>query len=193
VSVGQPVRVRLGPLCMVVPFGELEAWISDAAPGDRFIYARGQALAHKERTVILARDYAQAGLVTTLQKVVTGADGRRETEYLCERREVLRQAQDERGLVAGADPLALAFDDVADGEALEAIYRAFVRAAKLKLVAPTNSELAEALNLRDKRRVRYLVGKLISRSIIRIQDNGPRARRIVTITATGKSTVPGRV
>lgn len=187
-ALAEPVRVRVGPLCMVVPVGELEAWVRDAKPGDRFVYARGQVLAHGERTVIAARDYADAGLVITLSKATTQADGRRETEWFVQRRSAA-------GVAAAVTPSASQIEPEcpADADELDAILREFARAANFKMVAPTNGELAARLNIRRARRVRYLVGKLIDRGLIRIVDHGPRARRIVTIVSTGKSTVPGRL
>ena len=184
-ALAEPVRVRVGPLCMVVPVGELEAWVRDAKPGHRFTYAKGQVLAHGERTVIAARDYYDAGLVQLLSKVTTLPDGRRETEWFVERRNAVAALA---VAVTRIEP-----DCPADAEELAAILREFSRAANFRLVAPTNGELADRLNLNGARRVRYLVGKLIRDRAIRVVDQGPRARRIVTIMSTGKSTVPGRL
>lgn len=185
VTLAERARVRIGPLCWVVPVSELESWVRDAGDGERFTYARGLALAQASAVVVLAREYAQLGWVRTHNLAVTGADGQRETEWFCVRKRPVPVDQAERAPAMAEPP--------ADAEELDAILRALSRAANMKMVAPTNGELAGLCGIRDARRVRYLVGKLISDGAVRITDHGPRARRIVTIVSTGKSTVAGRL
>lgn len=194
---GGAQRFKLGPLCRwVMPASDFEAWVDRAAPGERIAYAKGQALARGSATVVLAREFGAMQLVRLHVVAVTGDDGARETEWIA-----IRCARD--GVGSPASPGALphpqadargATADVgagSDAEVLDAIYRAFKRAANMGQVAPTNGELAKSLDLSGPERARYLVRKLIAAGQIRVADQGPRARRIVTIVETGRETVPG--
>lgn len=184
---GEAARFRLGPLCRwVMPLGDFDAWVSAALHGETVVYAKGQALARGSATVVLVRELVSAGMLMHLPQAVRPdpETGARETYWSCAR--VRRD-----GAAAPVPSPNLSPEGERDAEVLDAIYRAFKRAAQLGLVAPTNGELAKSLDLTGPERARYLVKKLITAGLIRVADQGPRARRIVTITDTGRETVPG--
>ncbi len=193
---GEAARFTLGPLCRwVMPLGDFDAWVSAAPHGEAVVYAKGQALARGSATVVLVRELVAAGMLLHLPQAVRGdpETGVRETYWSCAR--VRRSSPASPGALPHpqADARGATADAGAgsDAEVLDEIYRAFRRAANMGLVAPTNGELAKSLGLNGAERARYLVKKLIAAGQIRVADQGPRARRIVTIVETGRETVPG--
>ncbi len=186
-------RFSIGPLCRwVMPVSDFEAWVQSASAGEVIVYAKGQALAQGSATVLLARELGPNGakMVELLQRIVK-VDDRRETEWFAVR---VRKSADAAPLHHPADgPSPRAGEVPDDSDEQNAILRAFRRAVNLRAVAPTNAELASICGLSNGERARYLVGKLISRGLIKVSDQGPRARRIVTIVATGRETVGGKL
>lgn len=205
-------KYQIGPLCsFVMPVSDVEAWARGAADGERLIYMRGLAPARNSATVLLIHDYAAGRMVEHLPQavVIDPATGKRETLYSVRRTRGLSHSQANaagatagggagRGAsaVGGGDGRGLAGCAVPDAEReerMDAILRAFRRAANMGMVAPTNGELAKSLGLKDGEAARYLVNLLVRAGAIKVSDQGPRARRIVTIVATGRETKPGRL
>ncbi len=181
-----------------MPLGDFDAWVSAAPHGEAVVYAKGQALARGSATVVLVRELVAAGMLMHLPQAVRAdpETGARETYWSVSR--VRRSSPASPGApphpqadARGAAATSACRREQPDEDVLDAIYWAFRRAANMGLVAPTNDELARSLSLPDRYRARYLVKKLITAGLIRVADQGPRARRIVTIVETGRETVPG--
>lgn len=183
-------KYQIGPLCsFVMAVSDVEAWARGAADGERLIYMRGLAPARGTATFLLIQDYAAGGLVAHLpQAVVTdAATGARETLWSVARKRGGGEAAPARSTtLAGC-----AVPDAEREERMDAILRALRRAANMGMVAPTNGELAKSLGLKDADAARYLVNRLVAAGAIKVADQGPRARRIVTIVATGRETKAG--
>lgn len=161
---------------MSVDAEALDQWAATAVPGEKTIYATGPELPRGAPAVLLARALADIGLVTLTTQAIEG--GR---NYLA-----IRCAIDPNK-PEPARHLAPATEDLLAAKVLQRLRRA----ANLEQVCPTNAELARDCGLRDADAASYRIRKLIAASCIRVEDQGPNARRIVTIVGTGKSTVPG--
>jgi hypothetical protein len=152
---------------------ELDAFVATARPGERFIYAEVPFLRGGE-TADHARALAQAGFVTTHQERRQGG-GR---NYFVQRTSKPSPTS-RRG--RPANELS---------EELDVIYRALKRAANLNQPCPTDAGLAKLakLDTRDQAqwRIRVLVQRGLIESVVAYENCVPT--RVVTITATGKTT-----
>ncbi|WP_447727255.1 hypothetical protein [Sphingomonas koreensis] len=90
-----------------------------------------------------------------------------------------------------APPIERHAAPVQEDELADRVLRRLRRAANLGLVCPTNAELARDCGLKDADAASYRLRKLIGNKLIRVDDQGPNARRIVTIIESGRSTVAG--
>lgn len=181
-------RYAIGPLCLSVSVGDFEAWLARAEAGAEIVYARGPMLDQKRDVVALVRAYADAGEVRTHQRKSAGS-----WEYFAVRRDVARErAAGVRSGRAGrpAAPRVQAIEPEAEtpqGRML-AILR---RCISLGVPARTNAELAREMGLKDAEAARYIFNQLVAASVITVRSFGVRERRVVTMVATGKSTVRG--
>lgn len=175
-----PPRFALGPLAFAVELEALEAWLDAARPGDTFEYAHGRCAPQTAPAFRRAGELGRGGAVQLSQ--------RREGQtfhYLATR---LAPVQDAPG---EAVPPARSASLPETPE--ERVLLQLRRAANLGMVCPTNAELARACGLKDAAAASYRVRQLVRWGWIRVEDNGPNARRIVTICQTGKRTVEGRL
>lgn len=161
----------IGPLAYALSISDFAAWVERAPVGARIVYAHGSVPPRGEPAWALAGALETAGRVT-----LTAARDGGVTEWIATK------------LAAG--PGAAAAAPIEDAAA-ERVLARLRRAANLEQVCPTNAELAEACGLKDADAASYRIRKLIRERRIRVEDQGPRARRIVTIVATGRSTVAG--
>jgi len=176
----EPHRYSIGPLAMAVDPGDIDVWLHCAKAGDRMVYATGLALPQKAAGVLRVRELIASHAVNAHCRRVD-----RGSEWF-----VVRRAPD-----SAADPHishAGRLPRFAPDESLEArVLRQLWRAAASGLVCPTNAELAQMCRLPTADAASYRMRKLVSQGLIRIEDNGPRFRRIVTIVASREKTVEG--
>ncbi len=154
---------------------ELDHWVSIALPGERCIYATGPELPRGAPAVSRARILAESGLVTLTTQAIVG--GRNFIAVRCAidpNKPVV-----DRHVPPQEDALA------------EKVLARLRRAANFSQLCPTNAELARDCGLKDADAASYRIKKLIRERKIRVEDQGPNRRRIVTIVATGRRTVPG--
>lgn len=181
-----PAKFRLGPLGFAITAGDWEAWLKAAKPGEAIVYAHGLVLPQGSAAVIAAREAAAGNMVHLTRRARDGRPGERAFEWIATK----KGAESILGKAAAPAPAAPAVAD--DGEGPEAaVLRVLTRAANFAMPGPTHAEIARAVGLKDHEAARYLVRKLISAGSIRVEDRGPRARRIYTIVATGKRTKGG--
>lgn len=165
----------LARLPLAVDASALDQWASSAMPGDKIIYATGPELPRGSPAVAMARTLANVGLVTLTTRALDG--GR---DFIA-----IRCAIDPNKAAAPRHA------PVQEDELTELVFRRLSRAANLGQVCPTNAELARDCGLPDAAAASYRIRKLIAAKRVRIEDQGPNRRRIVTIVKTGRCTVPG--
>lgn len=179
-TVAERHRFRIDALCMSAGVDEFEAWLDRAKIGASFVYARGAVLDQKRDVVVRARTAVGEGEIRTHQR--RGADG--QIEYLAVRCEppVDGRAPDRRRSAASA----------IDGESPQGRIMAIVRRCiKLRQPMRTNAEIARELSLPNAEAARYEFNKLVQAGHLATRNMGAHARRVVTIAATGASTVEG--
>jgi hypothetical protein len=159
---------------MAVEASALDRWAASAAPRARIVYATGPELPREAPAVSLARRLADVGLVTLTTEAIEG--GR---NYIAVR------------LPFAASTAPVALDPLPEDALAARVLQRLRRAANLDQVCPTNAELARECGLKDAAVASYRIRKLIAAGKIRVEDQGPNARRIVTIVATGRRTMPG--
>ncbi len=165
-----------GPLSFAIEAGVLRAWLLGAEPGDEIVYATGPVVPKSADVVLLVRELTEEGLLRTHQRRAG-----KTFEYFAVKR------------VPHADPLPPIRHPLprGDDDADARVLRMLCRAANFAQVCPTNVELAQACGLPDAFAASYRVRKLINAGAIRVEDQGPKMRRIVTILASGQRTVAG--
>lgn len=156
----------------VLPRADVARWVARAKAGERLIYAHGQQLVRGE-TSLFVRELAMADRVNLFQpKAGPGC-----FSFMIEKKD-------------GPAPRLPAMKD--DGaEALDQVRRILTREANFGRRASSNAELAKAVGLERATQAAWLVQKLLRAGAIKVEvvTGGPDANwRIVTITATGKST-----
>lgn len=175
----EPPRFQIGPLTIPIAADVLEAWAKDARSGDRLAYAYGRQEMPDHATFAAARALRVAGRINThLQRRTDGLG----FDFLAVRRR-------DEAPAAEAAPAPPAIED----EAMEKIFRALKRAANFGLVCPTDAELALECGLKNAAAARYRRDLCAAAGWIRVENQGPNWRRIVTIVGTGKRTKPGRL
>jgi len=160
------------PLAIEEP--ALLAWMKTAKAGQRIVYATGPVLPWAAASVVLARGLADRGLVDLVRQRRGGV-----WDFIATRRRDGASAEEASPPRPPADPVA---DDM---------LRLISRAANLGQPCPTNAELAARLDLPNPDAASYRFRKLIASGAIKSEEQGPNWRRIVTVTATGKTTVAG--
>lgn len=167
-------------LAMAAPVEALEAWLADAAPGNKAVYAHGVDLPREAAAVQLVRRWADAGTVT-LTSQRDPADPR-QMQWLVVR----------LGERPGAGPAcsAGAPNERTRVECAE-LLSALRHAALCNLPCPSNTALARKLQLgrgeRGRSRAQYLIGQLVAEGAIRVAGHGRNHPRVVTITAKGRA------
>lgn len=162
---------------------QLINWAERARPGENVAYFTGTRPGDAVRAVASALH--SQGLVTMTTKRAT--DGA--TRHILQRLAAPRPSK----LRALARINPGRFQSRADGAkcTTKAVLRLLTRAANRGQACPTNAELARALGLKDAVAASYRVRRLVRENKIRVEEPGPTERRVVTIVATGKSTVRG--
>lgn len=170
---GRPEAVgySLPPLSWAVAAQDLHNFVRAAARGRRMVYARGVEPPRGHACWALAGELQAAGLVHLFERRRDG-----ERQWIAER--------SSRPLVAPQRPVTLLDDDPRDAE-IDRLYRVIRRVCRLGLPGPTNDELARRAELKNAERARYLLRALIAAGHVRVQDNGPRQRRIFTLLPEG--------
>lgn len=171
-------RYQLGPLAMAIEADALRAFVDDAPVGERITYAEGAVAPQKAEAFRLAGELARAGKLR-LHNPRRPSGG---FEWIA-----VKLAP-----VAAEEPAALAPTPMGD-EIDQRVLRALMLTAKAGRMCPTNAELAQTCGLPDPDAASYRVRKLVAKGAISVIDNGPSWRRIITIAATGQSTVEGRL
>lgn len=170
---------RLGGATLYADAGAVKVWAERNPPGAWLIYATGPALDPHHSTVLLVADLIRTGeAIPAKGRSSEGALQHR----ICRARP---QAIDDQ---AGKKPRKLLkldpeFAETAPGRILQLLSRC----ANLGLPCPTNRELADHAGLRDAEAARYQLGLLAKGGHLTART-GPSGSRVVTITATGRST-----
>lgn len=161
---------------------QLISWAQRARPGEDVAYFTGDRPSEALRSVV--RDLSAQGLVVPTTKRA-GAGFR----FIAQRLEAPRPSQ----LRARARVNPGQFRQSSDHAKRVggAVLRLLSRAANRGQACPTNAELARALGLKDAVAASYRVRCLVRAGKIRVEEPSPTERRVVTIVATGKSTVRG--
>ena len=175
----QPAPAQAAQLPRAIAASDWERWLASAKAGARIIYAEGPHLPNGAASVLCAREAAAAGLVdlvaATIIDVETRGSHQRWRHFIAARR-------------SSAAP-AMRAAQIRPVEPVEAdILHLLSRAADLRQYAPSNNAIAAALGLRDRHAARYFVKKLVAAGAISVADAGPQSPRVITITATGRST-----
>ena len=175
---------RLGGATLYADAGAVRVWAERNPPGAWLIYATGPALDPHHSTVLLVADLIRTGEAIP-------AKGR-SSEGALQHRICRARPQVIDDLAGGAQPgkkarkllrLDPEFAETAPGRILQLLSRC----ANLGLPCPTNRELAEHAGLRDAEAARYQLGLLAKGGHLTART-GPSGSRVVTITATGRST-----
>lgn len=154
---------------------ELAAWMADAAPRARAIYAQGADLPREAAGVKLVQGWIDSGLVVPL----TQRDPRdaRRFQFMVER---TAERADRPGTTAFAEDRTIAAQKAA-------VLAALTAAARVPAPCPSNADLARVLGLgrseRGRQRARYLVDRLREDGAIAVEYAGRFAGRVVTITS----------
>lgn len=155
---------------------DLDAWIDAARPGEWTVFAEGasipRALPVWPHSVALVGD----GLITVTHRPV---DGRTWWEFVATRRSNAPVEAQPAAVVASSD----------DDDPAERVFRLLKRYANFGRACPSNAELARSATLENAAAASWCVRKLRDLGRIRIDDMGPMKPRVVTIVATGKSTL----
>jgi hypothetical protein len=154
----------IGPLAAVIEAARLEKFVREASHGERLLYAAGPCLPRGSATVMLAREFAQAGLVHLFAP--RGAHG---FDYIAERSSVLLRSRTtaQHGVVEAEDP----------NSPLAQLRGIVMRAADFKRGLQTNASLAALCNLKDANAVKYRLRQILEEGEFRLIDNGPNAPR----------------
>ena len=166
-------RYRIGPLTKYVDPEELRRWHLRAPVGEDLVYAIGPALGANAAAPRVARELAEKGEATLLQRREAGG-----IHYV-----IRKRARPEA--VAGAPRLADAWHGKPEGRVLAAV----IELATAGLPLPTYDTLAEACQLADGEAVRYRLGVLSKAGVIRLY--GPAAERIIEVCGTALRTAKG--
>lgn len=155
----------------------VEEWARRARPGDTFVYHSGGFLVKSLPAVTAARSLVDRGEALFFQRKL----GPGQYDYCIQKR-----ANAERQLSAGQ----LAGRQVGtaiDQEEYDQLMAVLRRLANFKLPCPTNRELAEMAELKDAESVRYRLTQLSIAGVIGVRTP-PQGPRVITITASGRST-----
>lgn len=165
-------------LATAAPVEVLEAWLAEARPRERAIYASGIDLPHDAPGVRLVRRWADQGLVTCVRQ--RHPQDRRCWHFMVER------------VGTGVPGAVEDFSDTAPqvsqsvrarADALLAILRAVPRGQPM----PSLTELADRLQLgrgnRGRQKVNHALGLLAKEGAVQVTTVGPRGRtqRIVEV------------
>ncbi len=163
------VRFAIGPLCWGIAVQDFARWLETARAGARIIYAGGPVLPRDMAVYHAVKAALDAGRVSTHQARENGA-----CVYIAER------------LPEPAAAASAPFPE--PGSVAARMLEILRQTAARALPCPTNSVLAIALHLKDAEAARYVFGQLVRAGLIAVENRGPKARRIVTICATGGRT-----
>lgn len=163
---------------------QLQAWFAAARPGESAIYATGPALDPANETVRAVAGWRDGGLVTCVQQ--RGAD-----RVLRYKIKVIRESLsvDRANVASGSMPPVsseLPKDWAFRPEG--ALYRLIVARAEAGLPCPSHAEIAEALDIDSRARVRGLLARVITSGALRVVAQPPRRPPVIEIAATGKRT-----
>lgn len=179
VSERQAASFSIGPLGTAIEAGALESWFLLAPVGARIVYAQGLVLPRGAAVVHLARELADCERLHLFQR---RKDGSREWEWIAEKRPS-----------GGAAAVAVRSNDEATGliddDVVDAIFRLLKRCSNLALPCPTFAEIADRFDLPNAEAARYRTNLLVQRGLVRFSDHGPRKRRVVTILASGRTSL----
>lgn len=169
-------RFAIGPLTVPIDAEVFAELVRRALPGEHVVYAQGPVALAGHATFTMARRMAEAGLVRTHN---LRSETRAGFDFV-----VVRLADPETPVNDPMDgPRALHADEAALLALLE-------ERADAGGVSPTDGEAATLLGL-SRERARYCRGVLVKAGLIRVDAPSRLVRRVVTIVATGKSTVAG--
>lgn len=174
---GESFRLQLA---VAAPVAELQAWLADAVPRARAIYASGQDLPRDAEGVVLARAWADQGLVRLFSERDPG-DSRR-----------FRWLIEKVGPVQAPDRTGQEVDRCAARAVLRLLRDAALRGAE----CPSNAQIARHMGWplqRGRARAQYLIGKLERDGAIAVESRGTCLPRLVTILVpgTGKGRTTG--
>lgn len=159
---------------------EMAQWLASARAGESMQYATGPALDPRQPAAILAGQWGREGVVHPFQ---SRRDGRT-TDYL------VRKLAGKAGPGAAEPALARRPADDAAWEESEQgrVYRLLCRCANLGQPCPSNQQVSDRLELRDRNRAHYLITQLCEHGLIRLEAAAKLGPRVVRIVATGKCT-----
>lgn len=158
---------------------QLRDWVARAMPGEDVAYATGE---RPDRSIApFAAQLREAGLVALTAKRVG-----REFRFIAQRR---------AGSIERLAPVRRfnrgQYRERGQRTSETMILRALNRAADRGLPCPTNAELARVAGLSGAIAASYRMRRLVAAGKIRVEEPSPLERRVVTIVATGKTTVRG--
>lgn len=162
---------------MTMQVDQLHSWVARARPGDDVVYDIGVRPGDAIGAAVRALHHS--GLVTMTAKRVDGGF-----------RHIAQRLPDRAARRAPArGRVRLAANDAK--MTMRAVLRILQQAASRDLPCPTNAELARRIGLKDAVAASYRVRRLVAAGKIVVEEPSPLERRVVTIVATGKSTVRG--
>jgi hypothetical protein len=152
---------------------DLDAWVSRAARGERFVYCEAPELI-RNATCVRVTELAAERLVSPLWERRAGGGKRffvERTGFRIERRPSAKEA---------------ALADVAT----DLIYREVKRAANLGLACPSDEDLRKKARLTTRAQAQWRYRKLVETGLIEstLAYEGGVPFRVATVVATGKST-----
>ena len=154
----------IGPLSTVIEAAALERWCAAARAGEVKLYATGPCLPRGSATVMLAREYAGAGLIHLKARRVAGHGW----EYLAE-----------RASAPLPRPVASVPRRIDANSPMARLRGAVTRAADFARPLPSNAQLATLCELKDANAVKYRLRQIMAEGGFRLIDNGPnRARNV---------------
>ena len=158
-------KYHTGSLTMYARPEQMREWHERAAPGDRCIYAIGPDLG-ADAAASLAREFSDARTVHLSRQ----RDGNA-WRYFMERRPAADAPAPTRLSIEDARVLALLADAAARGR-----------------LCPTNSEIADLLNLVSRFQARDRFNALVRAGEIKVIAQGSFGRRVIEIVTSGERT-----
>jgi hypothetical protein len=161
---------------------QFQNWAARAARGEDVVYAIGER--PDPAIAPVARQLAEAGVVALTSR--RAGNGFR---FIAQRLPDPRPSQMRARTPVNRGRFVLSAHD--GKMTTRAVLRVLAQAANRGLPCPTNAELARRVGLNGPVAASYRVRRLVQAGLIVVDEPSPVERRVVTIVATGKSTVRG--
>lgn len=166
--------------------GALEDWARRATPGSSIALGRGERLPRALSAAVT--QLADRGILAPVSKRVSRNGGGNEFLFMAQRGSISfdrARAMDLRARSRGRVRVARPARSTGETAILKMIKRAIAR----RQPCPTNEEFARGAGLAGRVSASDRLKQLVRRGLISIEDHSPFGRRVVTLLATGESTV----